>query len=61
MKLKLTDRMVTVDLERYEDMDDLPTKGRMSASKGGTVNLKMATLKRVEGRRNRFVKQGLLK
>lgn len=47
--------------DEYEDYDMLPVHGKMSASKPATVNTKMATLKVVEGRRNRFVKQGLLK
>jgi hypothetical protein len=48
--------------EHYDELyEALPNSGKMSSSKDRVVNTNMATLKRVEGARNRYIKQGLLK
>jgi hypothetical protein len=51
--------------DRYEQYDDeydnLPTRGKMSSNKERMINTNMATLKRVENARNRYVREGLLK
>jgi hypothetical protein len=44
-----------IDYEDY-DNDESPTKGKMTASRERVVNHNMATLKRAEGRINRYRK-----
>ncbi len=53
---------MTNKYEQYdEQFENLPQRGKMSSSKERMINTNMATLKRVEGARNRYIKEGLLK
>lgn len=46
--------------ELAEAYDDLPSRGKMSASRDPEVSYRMATLKRTEDKLNRYRKQGVL-
>lgn len=46
--------------ELVEEYDNLPTRGKMSASRDPEVSYRMATLKRTEDKLNRYRNQGVL-
>ena len=51
-------------MDRYEYLDEqydnLPTRGKMSASRDPEVSYRMVTLKRTEDKLNRYRNQGVL-
>ena len=46
--------------ELTEAYDNMPSRGKMSTSRDSAVNYNMATLKRTEGKLNRYRRKGLL-
>lgn len=47
--------------EFVDEYGDMPSRGKMSTNRSREVNYNMATLKRTEGKLNRYRKEGLLK